>query len=489
MYDGYVAIGGEFLTDPRIELVNSSRVDAYVENWNKKQRQAWQNNKAGLPTAKAHAINWLEPCNVCPDVGPLFTDGADYVLPELDPAPWYDANVDGADRFFGFLGLEVVGDEGVTRTAQVHQAITAGGFISRNNFLTREITVRALAVAADDCGLAVGLDYMREAFTTALDPCLGDFLWFLNCCPDCEATGDPQNLCWPTTYAEYAGPSGCPVGTWWPSTYGEFLTGPPLPSDPIEDNEWCTWITNYAELTVGLPAFACDLRECILPNLRQFRRVRVIEGPTVVSRTEMHGGAEIAEIEFVIVAADPAHYTPLIGQQFAVEFIADGEVEDVTVPESGNPFAPLGVARRSTSPQVSSPATVWKRQMIEFWPDRVTSMSGMRADITLTAIDAATENIRVGVWDHTGKQLLGGWQIPLLPLGGSIRIDGPGRRVTTEWGGEVRANTGNVVDWSGLGAVRYPQLAAGTRYLVSVDVPKDKDADFTVELSATETES
>ena len=494
MYDGYLAIGGEFITQPLTELVNSSRVDVYVENWNKKVRQSKWTAAAGTDDGIRHSeIGWLDPCNVCPDVGPLFTNGFGYFLPEVDPAPWYDPAVEGSDRFFGVMGIGVEGDEGVTRTAKVRQSLGTGGFVSRNNFLAREMTVRALAVAADDCGMAAGLDWMRTAFTTELNECEGDFLWFLNCCPDCNNTGagGSQNLCWPVTYAEHGtGPTGCPPETWWPSNYGEFVTGPPLPSEPIEANEWCAWIENYYELSVGLPAYACDLRECIVPNLRHFRNVRVIEGPSVVSRNDMSGGTQMAEIEFVVVAADPRHYVP-IETYTETHFSPDEAIEDAPDDEAqANPFA-LKSSRPRASATVPLPvvSTEWDRQMIEFWPPNHTNLGGVRLDVYLTGVDADSKDIRIGVWDHAGVDRFGGWHVPALPAGASIHIDGAAMEASTEWGDQVRRNTGNVLDWSGRSSLSYPALQSGIRYLVSVDVPRGSEADFTVTLSAVETEN
>lgn len=497
MFDGYIAIGGEALDDDQLELVNSSRVVAYIQNWNRKVRQGSEPNfECG--------IDWYVDGEVCAATSALFSDGEAYVLPELDPAPWYNPSVPESKRFFGVTGLQVSGDEDSTRTAEVRQAVTSGGFVGRDNILAREITVRALAVAADEVGLSIGLDWMRDTYNTRFELCDGDALWFLSACPDCTQSpgGNSGDVCWAQTLGDFnanaagdgSAPGDCPPGTWWPSTYEEFVTGPPAPSEPILPNEWCSWITKMSEYGTGLPEFACDLLGCIQPFVRQFRRTRITSGPTVLSRTRMTDGGFVAEVEFVVVAADPDHYSPIqLFEPVELMFTPESNVTDEQ-PEQrrglaaeGNPFASSAARPTVKSTAVATP-TEWRRQAIEFWPQD-TGQPGFRANITLEAIDASTDNIRVGIWDPSGTELLGGWFIKSLPVGTSILIDGGNRRVRTFWNGEAGNNLGGAVaNYDGRPTVRFPQLRNGVRYIVTIeqDVAAPKP-DFAVRLSGVST--
>lgn len=489
MYEGYLALGGEELDDPRVELINNTRLYAYVDTWNR---------KVGQGSVNGCEINFLTGCGTCPEVGLVFSDGEGYLAPEVDPAPWYDVDVPGSDRFFGVLGISVEGDEDVTRTAEVRQGVGLGGFISTGNYQAREMTVTLVAVAADDCGLAAGMEWVRDAFTTELDPCFGDYLWFLQCCPDCSVSDFTVGPCWVANIGEFdsSPPAGCEPGTWWPSTFQELLDGP----SPAED-EWCAWVTTMGQLESGLPNFSCNLAACALPHIRQFKGARVTEGPKVVSRQEMTKGAVIATLEMVIVAADPTHYTPTGVLAFGSYVPADrldmaGRTMSFasSAPEV-NPFSSgpqSAVQRAAAIRRTAAPAKPslddwqWDEQVIDFAPPRITSMAGLRADIVLEAVDAGASHVRVGIWNEDQTEQLGGWYVPELPARGAVRIDGPGQRSLTVWNGEMSFSKGDVLDYNGGPVVRYPTLRAGGKYKVVIGVKRGEKSDLAYQLGSAE---
>ena len=332
MYTGYLAIGGESLDMDRFELLNNGRVAAYIDNWNRKIVQ-----NAG-PLDSPQCIDWFNSCDVCPSVDLVFTDGQGYILPEVDPAPWYSPTVKDSEKFFGVIALEVTGQDDSTRTASVQPSVAGGGAVSRLRFGPRTIVVRGLAVAADDCGMEVGLNFLRCQYETQITDCGRDLLWFLSCCPDCAPKGpapDPVGPCWASNYDELgpgSPPAECPPDTWWPTTYGELEVGPP------NNDQWCRWVQIYRELRDGLPQFGCDVADCLVPTLRNFQGVRITSGPTVLSRRSMSGGGEIAEIEFTIACADPVLYTPIGAYQSEMLEPGDPYVDPVVPPQPINPF-------------------------------------------------------------------------------------------------------------------------------------------------------
>ena len=491
MYDGYLAIGGTDLNVDQIELVNTSRVMTYVRNWNKKVAQ-------GSEPDFMCPIGWIKDCDPCPETGAIFTNGVGYFLPELDPAPWYNPADEASSRFFGLVGVGVEGDEGVTRSAQVQQSIGSGGFVSRNNFLTRELTVKAVAIAADECGMSAGLDWMRTAYTSVLDECLGDYLWFLSCCPSCDTDGPSVGPCWASTYDEFGAgvaPASCPAATFWPATYNEYVTGPPAPSDPVQANEWCDWVDSYNELITGLPEFACGLVECAYPYLRQFRRVRVLEGPTVISNNTMSDGGRMAEIEFVVVAADPDHYTPDLALALAVpheagNLLAISDNLMGAAPIDVNPFRAdtsprekLQAARRRAGPEMP---TKWNRQTIELGQRTQSSLRNYRPAVSVTGLFNDTENIRIGVWDADGERVAG-WFIPKLPAEAEVTIDCAARQTTTLWRDQFRMGRGDVMGWDGGPVVSYPNLDCYSEYTLTVDSAEGQEPDFVVSVQSFET--
>lgn len=286
MYPGFIAMGADdpFTQPPSewTEVVNNPRAYAY---------------------ARKHQLTWLIPCDECDGVETITSKGASFVDVVTDPAPWYDPANPDSNGFYGVLGLEVTGASDSTRQANVSMSITGVGLIGRTYMGPRTMVVRAIAIAEDDCSLEYGLAWLRMNYAQQTNPCGGDPMTYFDCCPclcDDEGTSGP---CWVVVYRELRdGPDACQP-QFWPTTYAQLITGPPPPTE-----EWCSWPIIYRDLRAGPPAWSCCVEACIVPYMRQFHNARVTTGPTILNRPLMSCGA-MAEIEFTIVAADPAPHT------------------------------------------------------------------------------------------------------------------------------------------------------------------------------------
>lgn len=272
------------------------------------------NNRRTLIYAEAAGVGFLLDCDPC-DAELELTNPL-YVDPVSDPAPWYDPARPDTAGFLGVFGLDLTGTENSTRTAKVNQSLGSRAGIGTAYHGSREMVLRALAVATDDCALTAGLRWLRERVDATRDPCVGDILTLFDCCPPlscreevdpcpCDDMETPGGPCWANTYAELRdGPSCNP--TWWPSTYGELKAGPPT------NDEWCHWVYAYYELKLGADKWTCGSEFCVVPYLRQYDYAAITEGPTILSRHVVSAGA-FAEIEITLAAADPIEHK-LVGR-------------------------------------------------------------------------------------------------------------------------------------------------------------------------------
>jgi hypothetical protein len=285
MYVGYISIGSDdpFASPPlnATEVVNNPRAYAYA-NW------------AGL--------DWLVPCDDCDGVIDVTSEGRGYLSPITDPAPWYDPDNPDSWAFLGVAGMEVTGASDSTRQSNVSMSLSGIGVMGPIYMGPRTMVVRALVVATDDCGLEFGLLWLRRQYTLVVNPCGGDPLTFFDCCPclcEDDTSGGP---CWATNYTELSDGPVCEPD-FWPTTYAELIVGP-----PAEDEAWCDWPDVYRQLRTGPPPWSCCIDQCLVPYMRQFHNARVTTGPTVLRRPAMSCGS-LAEVEFTLVAADPAPHT------------------------------------------------------------------------------------------------------------------------------------------------------------------------------------
>ena len=447
MYIGYLALGGQSLTDDRFEIINTDRALAYVEEFNRIVR-------SGEFDPGFSCIDWIDNCDTCPGYGDVFAPGADYISPSHDPAPWFDPLVMDSDRFLGLIGIDVSGVDDSTGTARVEQALGGGGAIGRRRYGARTMVVRCLAIAVDECGMQVGLNWLRCQRDVVSAECVGDTLWYLDCCPDCARTvpgGSSTGPCWSVTYDELLGyPASCPVGTWWPETYTELLNGPP------DFTQWCRWLISYTELWIGLPQFSCKTADCIVPYVRQYHSCSITEGPVVLSRRTMHKVGVICEIEFTIVAADPVEYTPDIPTTAlnTSTKVATPWTDPAPLPGPvGDPFGvPNPLVRPREDTRLPLPSD-WSRYTDTFTIDPNYHMAdNMVTSFRVTGVGDVDE-VRVAVLKD--MEVVAGFAVPKIPDGATIEIVGTDKRVWTEYAGNrqmrngyARAVDGRPLQWS-----------------------------------------
>lgn len=445
MYEGFAIIGDGQLNGQNFEIINNARAFAYACN-------------AGM--------TWLNDCNICESAATVLTTGPDYVNPAEDLAPWYDPDDPDSPDFFGVMGMAITGAEDSTRTATVTAAATGGGVISALNYAPRTMVVRALAMAASECGLEYGLNWLRCQYSGTTDDCLGDVMTFFDCCPcACVNSDTPDpDACWVDTYRElHTDPDLCNPD-WWPTTYAQLRDGP----GPDESEMWCSWLKNYLQLaTTGPPMWACCTEQCVVPYLRQFHNVRIIAGPRVLSRRMMHSRGSIAEVEFIIVASDPAEY----GMPDAVATLFSSDTEPGTPysdppnsPPVPDPFSiPGWTAPRSAyiAPpvvEVGLPDDWHRRSHPVSARPMVGAMGSMVMQYEVYALDD-TAGVRLGLWD--GSELVDGVYLPPMAAGTSVVIDGASRRISGVVGGHSRMLSGFVRSFSGDPIAKWAQVPPG----------------------------
>lgn len=290
------------------------------------------NNERAYAYARWAGLTWLSPCDPCDVVELIVGDGSRFQSPVLDPAPWYDPDDPDTWGFLGVVGLEVHGDQDSTRRSNVSMGLSGQGIIGPQYMAPREMTVRALALAQDECSLSRGLLWLRGQYGSSKNPCGGDPMTYFDCCPCvCEDDETPGGPCWAHNYLELrSGPSCDPQ--WWPATYADVIAGP-----PAEDEEWCDWPDIYRQLRTGPPAWSCCIDQCVVPYMRQFHNTRVTAGPTILRHPEMSCGSMV-EIEFTIVAADPVpHGMPFMAVREWIGGQADDELVTDPEPEAAQP--------------------------------------------------------------------------------------------------------------------------------------------------------
>jgi hypothetical protein len=158
MYNGYVEVAFE-------EVVNTHRAVAYAA-------------QAGL--------GWVKGCDQCHSI--TAAHGEAYLTPMRDaalgdPPPWWgDGSNPDALEFLGVMGLSVQNVDDSTRRISTIDRAGGGGFIGGLTYQMRSIVVRAVAIAASDCALGFGLEWLRGIDTA--QSCGNTQINMYDCCPN-----------------------------------------------------------------------------------------------------------------------------------------------------------------------------------------------------------------------------------------------------------------------------------------------------------------
>lgn len=430
MHPSYLTLGDPFPDGPHFEIVNSQRAYHY---------------------ASAQGLTWLQECNLCPGIDTV-VEGAPYSDPASDGAPWYDPNNVDTAGFCGVIGLDIIGADSSTRTANVTQSMSGGGVVGPLYFGPRTLVVRALAVAVDDCSLAAGLDWLNAQYGKTTDPCAGDTLTYFDCCPCvCANTSAETSDCWANSYAELRDGPTC-EHDYWPTTYAQLRDGPSL----NQSQTWCSWPKIYRQLREGPPQWSCCVDECITPYFRQLRTSRIVSGPTILETPALNSCGAMALLEFTIVAADPHEHAPLVR---ATALLSVGGGELLSAPEQTgltNLFStPRTSSRTMLLERPSLAAQEWEREEANYDNPGTAHISAMATHLVrLAAIAENTQPVRVGVW--VGAQYVTGYYLPYVPYGAVVVIDEQGRRMWAEYEDGRQEPLGAFVrDFDGVSPVRW----------------------------------
>ncbi|TFG40362.1 MAG: hypothetical protein E4H44_00205, partial [Candidatus Aminicenantes bacterium] len=142
MWLGYLKVG-------RLEIANSPRVYAY---------------------AKANGVSWLQDTSSCealeeylPRLPESYSYNQSYKSVVSDPAPWYNPDNPDTAGFYGCVMLSADGLYGSTARTSLNVSLSGGRSVGRTYYDKREVVVRALLVAADECGLSAGLAWLGSS--------------------------------------------------------------------------------------------------------------------------------------------------------------------------------------------------------------------------------------------------------------------------------------------------------------------------------------
>jgi hypothetical protein len=383
------------------------------------------NNKRTYAYAQAAGITWLQDCFQCYNL----PNAATYVDPINDPAPWYNASKPDTAGFLGLLGIGESGNDTSTRAVSVVNTITTGGVLGRVYFGPRSFLVRVLAIAQSDAALQAGLEWLIAQQAVGDGGCGGANFWFLDACPAC--TPDDIHPC------------------------------------------------NYYDYTSVIPP-----GDCVTPLQRQYKEVRFISGPNVISHwSNMNSEGALMDLELVLVAADPRRYGTTIS---LLEFSAPGSALAAPAmamamaapadPWTGlAPTSLLPVAERT--PHLALPDE-WVRDTESLSVDPVL-MEYFVPTVVLSTGDDAAAQVRVGIWDADGNRV-DGFTVPMIPAHCDLVFDGTATTSTPEprqLPGFAKGYDGFNVDWV--------PLRAGAPYTITVDQAAGSEVPLEVAVEAT----
>ena len=148
----------------------------------------------------------------CPSLTPeVLGATVPYTTPDaaVEPAPWYDPAVPESAEFLGFMPLTVGGTEDNPRRRSVSTAVGGGGVFGPMRAQPRSITVSGVLIGATCCGAQYGQRYLAEALGgCAGNVCDGGCFEMYSCCPDEGMTPAQFNAAYRRTFRRTALVSG-----------------------------------------------------------------------------------------------------------------------------------------------------------------------------------------------------------------------------------------------------------------------------------------
>lgn len=166
MYSGFMAIDG-------VEVINNHRVAQY---------------------ARYAGLFWVHPCTQCSSISAA--RGEDFVTPmkdEVKPPWWTDGTNSDELNFLGLMGLDFDNIDDSARDVKITPAAADGAYLGALRYKERSVTVRAIAVATDDCSLGFGLEWLRSVDT--INDCDSSTVQMYDCCPHLAASDCDDPAC------------------------------------------------------------------------------------------------------------------------------------------------------------------------------------------------------------------------------------------------------------------------------------------------------
>lgn len=159
-YRGLLVLGG-------IEIANSNRAATYVEGGLRPKGMEISHDDSWRHTAR-------------------FLGQAEYRLPHLDAAPWYDPLEADSKLFAGVWPMQITGLDGTQFTRQAIEGLNDGGVFGLPRYPMRTIKVEALLVGQTPQAVDYGFRWLTTALrgSRCMGPSMGETLQFLGSCPD-----------------------------------------------------------------------------------------------------------------------------------------------------------------------------------------------------------------------------------------------------------------------------------------------------------------
>ena len=275
-WHGYIAYAGN-------EVINVARTEAY---------------------ARTAGLSWFRPIYRNDSLAPMLGDEG-YHSPLVDEAPWTDPNIAESYRFYGLFPLDIAGLEDDSRTSTVTESTGDGGNAGRLRRATKSVVFSGVLVADDDAAIDYGMRWLKQVLSGgACDPpmgdCSGDDLCFLAAEPFVDVNA--VNL--EVAYAEGAsdlldldggGPSDTPTD--------DVDGGTPTDDDAPLDFDGGSPSVTGTTLQPILVGTSVPPTECLVPLLRNLRKVTFTSGPSITGKHKTSDGALVWTVTFTAVAA------------------------------------------------------------------------------------------------------------------------------------------------------------------------------------------
>ncbi|MEU7093037.1 hypothetical protein [Kitasatospora aureofaciens] len=140
-------------------------------------------------------------CDACEGIpcalghGPAVDPYIPYVDPASDAAPWFDPAVPASANVLGFMGLDVSGFNSSTLSRKPVPLVGDGSALGIARRSHRVITYTVLMIVRDECALSYGLEWLASVLAGCCDDgCNGNELNVFACCPECEGCDAMRTL-------------------------------------------------------------------------------------------------------------------------------------------------------------------------------------------------------------------------------------------------------------------------------------------------------